>query len=382
MVNNRHCDEYWFVAYFYIFLLLKPIISIVPQYSTIILLISVVLMLILKLLTSTVIIQKNFILFLAITLFFGVSLLWGKLVNHYSAVDQYIINFVIYGVIPLFIMSGKMDYSKVLAFISRFSLIATVVIFADPFMEYQFTGGYMEYGFNMLTYSFAGIILNYYYFEKKWCRWLILVDLVLITIYGNKGAVVAALILFFVASNLKERMIVKKFVVYVAAFGGIIFWKQILSAFVSVADKYVKGSYSINTIKILLSDTSMITNSRTNIWEKAVDVIKSNPLGVGVGYFENCYNGYTHNVELDIGVMFGIIGLILFILLLIMAVRKIVLIDDRPRQVFLIGSLICWFVPMQFSLTIWNVIVFWIFWGSTFFVSIGSIQPSNIDEQL
>lgn len=382
MIVNRRCNEYWFVFYLYLFLLLKPVISIVPQFSTIILLACVILILMMKLLISTVMIQKNFVLFLIITVFFCGFLLWGKFVRHYSVVDQYIINFIIYGVIPLFMLTGVKDYSKVLAFISRFSIITTIVVFADPFIKFQFTGGYMEYGFDMLMYSFSGIILSYYYFEEKWCRWLILMDLILIGLYGNKGAAVAALILFFVASNLKERMNIKRFIMWVMAFGGIIFWKQILSIFVSMAEKVVKDTYSINSIKILLFDSSVITNTRTSIWEKAIELIKSNPLGAGVGYFETYYNSYTHNIELDIAVMFGLIGFLLFLLLLIVAIRKIVLINDRAKQVFLIGSLICWFVPMQFSLIMWNVTLFWVFWGSVFFVSSTKIKTSNTDVYL
>lgn len=207
---DRNNNEFLFVLYLYIFAIIKPILALLSPYSTLILLTCVLLVVIKRLMISITISYRNFTIWLLTSVFFVTFLLWGKYIGNYSVVDQYIINFVIYGIIPLFLLTSVKDYSKVLFFVSRLSIVATVIIIADPFIGFILTGGYMEYGFTMLTYSFAGIVLNYYKFEHKWCGLLIIIDLILIAVYGNKGALITALVLLFATIITKERMILKK----------------------------------------------------------------------------------------------------------------------------------------------------------------------------
>jgi membrane protein len=378
---DRNNNEFLFVLYLYIFAIIKPILALLSPYSTLILLTCVLLVVIKRLMISITISYRNFTIWLLTSVFFVTFLLWGKYIGNYSVVDQYIINFVIYGIIPLFLLTSVKDYSKVLFFVSRLSIVATVIIIADPFIGFILTGGYMEYGFTMLTYSFAGIVLNYYKFEHKWCGLLIIIDLILIAVYGNKGALITALVLLFATIITKERMILKKMILYIMLVLALVFWKQILTWTISIAELFVKDTYSINTFKILLNDSSIITSVRTNIWDDALQVIRAHPFGTGVGFFETYYHGYTHNVELDIAVMFGLAGFFVFVALLIWAIKKLILLKYRNKKIFLLGCLICSMVPLQISLTIWNVLLFWVFWGGILFEQESEYDTSFLKQE-
>ncbi len=178
---------------------------------------------------------------------------------------------------------------------------------------------------------------------------------------------ITALVLLFATIITKERMILKKNDFIYNAGAGVSFLETDTNLTISIAELFVKDTYSINTFKILLNDSSIITSVRTNIWDDALQVIRAHPFGTGVGFFETYYHGYTHNVELDIAVMFGLAGFFVFVALLIWAIKKLILLKYRNKKIFLLGCLICSMVPLQISLTIWNVLLFWVFWGGILF---------------
>lgn len=68
-------------------------------------------------------------------------------------------------------------------------------------------------------------------------------------------------------------------------------------------------------------------------WAQAIDVIESNPLGVGIGNYANKIDPtadyrtpiYAHNLYLDIAAETGIINALIFILILIFSVRAFIL---------------------------------------------------------
>ena len=110
---DRNNNEFLFVLYLYIFAIIKPILALLSPYSTLILLTCVLLVVIKRLMISITISYRNFTIWLLTSVFFVTFLLWGKYIGNYSVVDQYIINFVIYGIIPLFLLTSVKDYSKV-----------------------------------------------------------------------------------------------------------------------------------------------------------------------------------------------------------------------------------------------------------------------------
>lgn len=369
MTFKRKPNEYYFVLYLFIFPLLRPVLAVFPNYTTSILFICVLYIISRRLWASPKLNKNSIIKWLIVTIIFIPFFIWSIFFEHYDIVNQYFINYIIYAVIPLFLMIDVNNYDLVISYISKFSILTTILLIADPFFKYFLTGGYMEYGLNLLMYSLTGMILNYYYFNRKKYFILIIIDLIFIAIYGNKGALIGAIVLFIISEIFKNKLTIKKIIIYIAMIISVAFWKNIVLTLVAIAKLYVKDSYSLNTMQILVSESIKITSVRTKIWESAIDWVKRNPLGYGIGKFETLMNGYTHNIELDIVITFGIIGLIIFFFLCLYATKKIIYMKDRGEKIFLIGCLICWFVPMQFSLTFWNVSLFWTFWGGILYQS-------------
>ena len=278
--------------------------------------------------------------------------------------STYMVNFFMYGIISVAMLMKVFDYKEVLHWVYVFSFVNAIVIGLDPFFEYKFTGGYMEYGFNMVMFSFSGFLIGKYYFHKKYVTIPIIFELVMISFYGNKGAIITAFCLIiclrFLFSYSAKRLL------YSLITGiSLCNWKLILSWIISGAKSFGVSSYSISTMEIMLSDKSdYVYSARTNIWKLASEMISKKPIfGYGVGKFEMIANGSAHNVFYDITLAFGFFGLILFLLLLINSIYHIYIDVYIERKVICILCLITWIVPMQFSLTLWNVIIFWVYWG-------------------
>lgn len=363
MTINRRSIEYLFVLYMFLFAFVKPVIAMIPQYSTVVLFVCAILIFIKRLMITTSFNKNYFVIWGISSFLFLIALILGEYFNHYDDTSQYIVNFIIYGIIPVFLIEGVEDFSKVLYYIHRFSIIATVILIWDPFVEYAMMGEYMTYGLYMLWYSFAGLLLTYYLYEKKYVFPLIVIDVFVLIVYGNKGAALCGIFLLFLVVLLKRRLNVAKIVLLILATVAIFSWKSIVIFLVTMLSKWGYSSYSLTTLLILVKNTDSIVSTRTNIWKQAFGFFLKNPLGSGVGAFEKVANGYAHNIELDIMVMFGIVGIVVFIVMLVWAIFRIAMMEDKPKRIFLIGCGMCWFIPMQISLTIWNVLLFWIFWG-------------------
>lgn len=102
------------------------------------------------------------------------------------------VNFFMYGVLSGYFLLNVVDYDLVLYWVVRFSCINGVLLAVDPFIDYRMNGTYMTYGFNMLMYSFSGLWVGYFYNRDKRYLLPMMLEILLILIYGNKGAGITA----------------------------------------------------------------------------------------------------------------------------------------------------------------------------------------------
>ena len=102
------------------------------------------------------------------------------------------VNFFMYGVLSGYFLLNVVDYDLVLYWVVRFSCINGVLLAVDPFIDYRMNGTYMTYGFNMLMYSFSGLCVGYFYNRDKRYLLPMMLEILLILIYGNKGAGITA----------------------------------------------------------------------------------------------------------------------------------------------------------------------------------------------
>lgn len=353
-------SEFIFVFYVFGFAMIRPILFLFRARSSVVIFSFIAVALLSYLYNGRVFEKRCFIKWAIISIFFEVLLYFSP-----SEVSvTYMMNFFMYGVVTLFLLINVNDYKRVLFWVVVFSCINGILLILDPFFNYQFNGDYMEYGFNMLMFSFTGLLIGYFYYKNRYFLVPIVIELIMISFYGNKGASVTAILLFLGGMILSFSNI-KRVVYSVVACVGILSWRTIVLWVIDLAKYFGVSSYSITTMKIMLSDDAdIVFSTRTDVWETAQRWISEKPFfGYGIGAFEASTNGYVHNIFFDITLSFGFIGLIIFIILLLHSVYRMFNNPCKEYKFFQACCLFCWLIPMQFSLTLWNVILFWLYFG-------------------
>lgn len=362
---KRLSTEFLFVLYLFVFVLLRPIFYYVNINSTLLLILFDVVVLILYCFKTPFLNINKMSIWLMICGGYLLIFCVQKIISPNSFMNQYLANFVIYTIMPLLLLQNVKDFGKVLLHYYHISILVGILICFDPLFEYRFTGDYMQYGFNMLMFSYAGLLIGVSYFKKR-ILWIpIAIELVCIAFWGNKGALLASVVLLIcVWLKRLKKTTTKLFFIMIGLLGVLSYDKLILTA-VDLAKKLGINSYSMTTFEIMLSENANIVyDARLDIWREAIIYIKQSPFfGGGIATFEEQTGGYAHNVFLDIALTFGIVGLIVFICILIHSIVKLYKSKNVEVKLFQGICFGCWFVSMQFSLTFWNVTLFWAYWG-------------------
>lgn len=352
--------EFIFIFYIFGFITLRPVLFLFQRYTSEIIACYIIGTVILSLVNKHTYKKNSLLKWIVVSALFEILLY----ISPNEITETYKSNFFMYGIVVLFLMLNVRDFKLVLNWIFRFSCLNGALIVLDPFFDFQFTGGYMEYGFNMFMFSFSGLLVGFYYMKKKYLFPFIIVELLMISFFGNKGACIAAILLFlsgmfFFGNDLK------KFVLCIVTCFGLLNWRMILLWIIDLAKYFGVSSYSITTMQMMISDYSdVIFSARTDIWETASKWILQKPFfGYGVGVFEKVTHGYAHNIFFDVTLAFGLFGLAVFVLLLIYSVYRLYRNSNTAYKIVQGGCLLCWFVPMQISLTLWNVSLFWVYLG-------------------
>ena len=355
--------EFYFVSYSFLFLFIKPLYRINTGSSTILLLFLILLVLLCFFLFCDIKTSYRFLRCFVFLSCFLMIFIVNYILCKNDIMRQYFENFVLYAVIPLIFILNVNNYRKVLNYFCAFSCVAGIMLCIEPFVGYAFTSDYMQFGFNMLFYSFIGLILLIFSLHKKVFIIPLIAELLLIFLYGNKGAFITAivLLLFFLIFVSKHKLL--KFFVFILSIVCIIFWKEILLELINIGRYLGIDSYSLDTFKILISDNyEVVTNSRIDIWKQAWEWIKDYPIfGSGIGTFEVAEHGYAHNIFIDITVTFGIVGLVIFFVFLLKSLFVIKRCENAFQKQFILALLLFWIVAMEVSLTFWSTIGFWIY---------------------
>ncbi|WP_176221710.1 O-antigen ligase [Fibrobacter sp. UWB13] len=307
---------------------------------------------------------RNIFVWLLLSLFFGSQLVYATLFKGYETSYQYSLNFIIFGFVPLYFLLNVNNFKLLIYCAFIISCVNGLVLLLDPLNDYCLSGNYMGYGFDLLMFSFSGLLFGFYALRKKILLAPIIIELSFIVIYGNKGAALGALAMLLVMFFFQIKSI-SKLILSLVIFLILANWKLLLSAIVSQLMKFNLPTYSLLTLQLLVLDESdQVYSARTNIWNVAIEWIERNPFwGNGICTFDEFNNGYVHNVFLEITLAYGYMGLIVFVGLLVHSIFLLVKMNDPYKRFFQLILLVGWLVPMQFSLTIWNVSLFWIYIG-------------------
>ena len=352
--------EFIFVLNFFGFATLRPIVFLGQSKSTLVIFAFILITVLLSLFNSHTFYKNSFLKWSAVSAL-AIFVLY---LSPKETQSTYMINFFMYGVLPLFLLLNVDDYELVLQWVVRFSCLNGILLILDPFFDYQFNGTYMSYGLNMLVFSLSGLIVGYFYLKDKRFFIPMLIEMAMILFFGNKGAGIAAAILVLFGMILTGRSIRKLLICFVACMG-MVSWRTILTWVINLASYLGFSSYALTTFSIILTENAdRVFSSRTNIWETANTWIQQNPIfGYGVGKFEIANNGYVHNIFYEITLTFGYLGLVIFVLLLLRSIYKMYHNPYPSYKILQAICLGCWLIPLQFSLTFWSVSAFWVYWG-------------------
>lgn len=371
--ENKLTIEIILTLYYFSFMMLKPILHTYAYSSTLVLFLSTLLLTLCYFLKSNFKLDvKNVFSFFIITLIILLLFSISYTINPFNTVNTYLYYFFIYGIVPLLYLINIRQFDRLLLFWSKLSIYVGIAFLSDPFMLYKWSGDYMAFGFNVMLPAFSGSIIFALYYRKKFAYILSLLFFIELFIFGNKGAIVAGLTIFFVGyvyfSNKGFLSWEKLFFIVLAVFIAYFYRENILGLFFSIAKKLSVNSYSLNTLKtIIYSNNNDVFSSRTNIWFYAWQLFTESPIiGHGIGYFESITGAYVHNIFLDILVSSGIFGITVFIGIFTISLIKIFRFAEEARRIFSVLMLVLWFVPMLFSMTMWEVMPFWIYWGVAF----------------
>lgn len=310
----------------------------------------------------------------------GVSLVFigSMLLAPNPFISQSFQNLILYGIIPLFILSLVTDVKDLLKGHLFFAFPTGLLLMTEPFRDYYLTGSYMNFGFGLYMTSATGLAIGYKLTRNRFYLLLYLLELGFIGIWGNKGAFIAGSILLVVL--LYDRFNIWGKIGLVSGLSLLaVNLKNILLGLISWLIELGFSSYSLSTFKQLLTeDSAEVTSLRTDIWEIALQFGWEHYGGVGIGIF-NQMTGiiYPHNVFLDFWVTFGLWGLIAFIIIFILSLKKTLETQNPYLKICRIGALLAWFMPLQFSLVIWDVQMFWLYFGLVFLLNDSPIREEK-----
>lgn len=301
-------------------------------------------------------------------------LLFDALFRYGEQNFQYIYDFCLYGIIPIFFVSNVRDYKSVLWFYSIFSVINGMIYLFDPFQEYSISGGYMPFGFNVMMPAIVGSTLLFFYFKKKIALLLLLFFLLFSFIFSNKGATLSGLFIVIFAyvyipaggRLLKRRLAIVSLILCM----GLFFFLPLLDiAWSVVSHMNIEGSYALTTVTMItegLGDN--VYSERFKVWADAITMFNDSRLwGHGVGHFyQYSEQPYPHNFILQIMTEYGIAGTLLFLFIFVSSLKQVFRIHSFEKKIFVIIMFVMWFIPLSISLSYWTYMPFWIYWATCF----------------
>ncbi len=366
-------EELLFVLYFWGFVLLRPLLQIYPDRSTVILFIFALIIMIVsfyKMLNSKTLARTYSIIFFVIFV-----LLFDMLFRPNRLIITYIYEFLIYGAIPIHLLAQVKDSRLLLKLYALFSAVVFILYFSDPFIGYFIFGDYMTFGFNFALPAYYGLYLGRKVFNNKWYLIFEIVCLIEIIVFANRSAILGIIFLWLIYNFIYEKEKkekIKKFILLLILF--IIMLSSInylLNVALDVMRHFGLFSYSLYHLNLYFADKNWMKmfSGRLGIWGQAVNMIRDSNIliGAGTGAFQSKHGFYSHNIILDLVSQYGIVGL-LFALIKLIKSNYRVLKQDKYTMIIGFLFLSLWFPKLLFSSYFYKEIGFWCF------LAIGSLK--------
>lgn len=320
-----------------------------------------------------------FVLFFINLLFFNIILTKAS----YAQILFHIKDILFYGITAGVIGSLEINKRLINKYLEIFIYLCigiySYIVFFDKFIYYK-KMGYMVFGYSILQCT---IFLSYLIIVSKRRKLLNILmyfySIILILLFGNRFALVIAILDLLVFYYFFEKSNRKKIAAYILIISlGILFYLNIQPLLILINELFLKLDYRVYGITRLLEslklniDSGDVSNGRISIYTEAINIILKNPLGIGIwGYLSEVKSKwlmlgyYPHNIFIEIGMHWGIIGLIVFIIILLKVGYRIITMENSSYKLFLI-ALILLNTKLLLSDTYISYNMFWMFWAVYF----------------
>lgn len=360
--NNE--NELLFVLYIFLFIIIKFFFKFDPTHTFAMLLIPSIIILLSSFIYNgrKSVVLKPQIFFISIIVF--IPFLLTIIFNNNSYVMNYLYEFIIYGLIPMYLFSRVKDINEVINIGGKFSIISFLLFFYDPLQNYYYFSDYMSFGLVCMLPIFLFSILSRKRLGKKKFFILEILSLFEMLVFCNRGSFLTAIIIeivFFIIEETKDKnkyLFFKIISLIIAAFILIANVNNILFLIQKILTSLNFNSYSIRAVSLMISGNSSGLSGRENIWANAISYFWDSPIfGHGIGSFEDIYGIYTHNLILETLTSTGIIGLIVILISFIKCIKKIIIGENKS---FYFALFIIGIFPLLFSIYIYKWLFFWI----------------------
>lgn len=292
-------------------------------------------------------------------------------VSYKGIVIEQVIDFIKFGIIPLYLTSNEFSYDKFYKYLRCFSYISIIILIL--YIPQVINGNleYMQYGV-YISYCFIAFLFNYSIYSKKNIMDLLMagISLIIILFFGNRGSLIGCLIMIvfniLYTKELTLKKIVSRVIIIVILFITFMNSYNILVGVKRILVNHNISSYSINKYIMAFEEGIMKSSSgRDEIYQSSIELIKNSGFRAnGIGYYTyKTGENYPHNFILDIMIIFGAIGTLIVLTILLILIIKLINIKDEKIKMFLLLILIYTFVRLTFSATFITEETLWLLIG-------------------
>lgn len=263
----------------------------------------------------------------------------------------------------LLIMTNGFNYEKFIRFSCKLAYINFFAIVLYPFMG-EFS--YMRFGYGMLlTVIFMYVKISFFNVGRNAFDVILFVgSFGMLLFYGARGAVFSFFLMVAIDRFLIRRKEFAKNATILAAFGCVLYcFSDILSVLQSLASIIGTRTYVLSKLRMQLeSGAEAASSGRFRIYESAIDKIRDNWLFGDSMEIDFAQSGstYAHNLFLQAGLDFGVLGIVVMFLFVMYILWQIWHSPKRSAQCYVLAILFSIAIGrLMFSSIIWRRPEFW-----------------------
>ncbi len=289
----------------------------------------------------------------------------------------------------LLIMTNGFNYEKFIRFSCKLAYINFFAIALYPFMG-EFA--YMRFGYGMLlTVIFMYVKISFLNVGRNAFDVILFVgSFGMLLFYGARGAVFSFLLMVAIDRFIIRRKEFAKNATILAAFGCVLYcFSNILAVLQSLASKIGTRTYVLSKLRMQLdSGAEAASSGRFRIYESAIDKIRDNwffggPMEIEIDFAQSG-STYAHNLFLQAGLDFGVLGIVVMFLFVMYILWQIWHSPKRNAQCYVLAILFSIAIGrLMFSSIIWRRPEFWmLFFFSLIIHNNGLIKRMNQNKEL